>query len=181
MKELDQKLEELRKVNETFETYQQAILSDLTEETPDYQTEVDIAIEFEKIHRVLLNNVLEWQQLHLAYIGVHHFEIELWEAEEMSNSGDESVTSVMTELVETYQKLRVTLSSTAASLCKNLIDKGKDLRKRLFTMKNSVDTSFSSSHSVSSRSPERKGRRVKLPTIELPHLASTSTAHSVAS
>ena len=92
MKELDQKLEELRKVNETFETYKQAILSDLTEETPDYQTEVDI--EFEKTHRVLLNNVLELQQLHLAYIGFHHFENELREAEEMSNSGDESVTSV---------------------------------------------------------------------------------------
>ena len=88
----------------------------------------------------------------------------------MSNSGDESVTSVLTELVETYQKLRVTLSSTEASLCKELNDKGKDLRKHLFTLKNSVDTSFSSSHSVSSRSPERKGLRVKLPTIELPHL-----------
>ena len=125
MKELDQKLEELRKVNETFETYQQAVLSDLTEQTPDYQTEVDIVIEFEKIHRVLLNNVFELQRLHLAYIGVHHFEIKLREAEEMSNSGDESVTSVMTELVETYQKLRVTLSSTAAFLCKTLTTRAK--------------------------------------------------------
>ena len=85
-------MEELRKVNETFETYQQAIISDLSEETPNYQIEVDIAIEFENIHRVLLNNVLELQQLHLAYIGVHHFENELREAEEMSYSGDESVT-----------------------------------------------------------------------------------------
>ena len=145
----------MRKANEAFEIYQQAILSGLTEETPDYQTEVDIAIEFEKIHLVLLNNVLELQQLHLAYIGVHHFKNKLWEAEEMSNSGDESVTSVMRELVETYQTLRVTFSFSAVSLCKKLNDKGKDLRKHLFTLKNSVDTSCSFSHSVTSRSPGR--------------------------